>query len=371
MKIVHVTECLAGGVLTFLCNFTAQLDQDEHVIIYGRRDNTPDDVEALFGSHVSLIYWEAAQREIRPRQDFLALKELLNKLKYISDIDILQLHSSKAGILGRFAARLLGLSKRTFYLPHGVSFARQDISLSKRNLYVFIEKIANYFAGTVIACSQSEKELLVSHGIKNVIVINNGIKVSEVEPKYKRPGRPFIFGTVGRITNQKNPKLFNEIAAHFSGDTRVNFLWIGDGELRHEIHENAQVRVTGWVPQSEVQHYLSHVDVYISTSSWEGLPLSVLEAMNLGKPLLLSACVGNIDTVKNGQNGYLYYTPSEAADKIETFLSISAKYFREMESSSYQIVKINFSLTSMVKVYKSLYDVIMMKGGNIHRNGEY
>lgn len=87
---------------------------------------------------------------------------------------------------------------------------------------------------------------------------------------------------------------------HFKDDTRVRFLWIGDGELRNEIQENEQVQVTGWVTPNEVQHYLNQIDVYISTSLWEGLPLSVLEAMNCGKPLLLSDCVGNVDTVKMG-----------------------------------------------------------------------
>jgi len=361
MRIVHVTECLAGGVLTFLLNLTSQLDQDEHIIIYGKRDNTPDNVELLFKKNISLIYWKNAQREIRPKQDLLALRELLYRLKNIENIDILQLHSSKAGVLGRVAARLLGLQKRTFYLPHGVSFARQDVSSRKRNFYILIEKVANAFAGRVIACSHSEKELLISHGIKNVTVINNGIKVSEVEPKYKIPGRPLVFGTVGRITYQKNPKLFNEIVVHFKEDKRVRFLWIGDGELRHEIQENEQVQVTGWVTPSEVQSYLNQIDIYISTSLWEGLPLSVLEAMNCGKPLLLSDCVGNVDTVKDGDNGFLYHDVEDAVDLIEKFLLIPTESVLKLEKKSYQMVCNNFSLRLLKNAYESLYKTIVLK----------
>lgn len=361
MKIVHVTECLAGGVLTFLCNFTSQFNQDEHVIIYGKRDNTPDDIKALFGHHVSLIYWETVQREIHPKKDFLALKELLHKLKNVSDIDILQLHSSKAGVLGRVAARLLGLQKRTFYLPHGVSFARKDVSLRKQKFYVLIEKIANALAGRVIACSCSERDLLASHGIRNVIVINNGIKVSETEPDYKIPEYPLVFGTVGRITYQKNPKLFNEIATHFDGDKRVRFLWIGDGELRHEIQENRQVQVTGWMTSSEVRSYLNQIDIYISTSLWEGLPLSVLEAMNCGKPLLLSDCVGNIDTVKNGNNGFLYHTLEDAVSIIEKILSNPTELTLELEKNSYKMVRDNFSLSLLKAAYESLYKTTVVK----------
>lgn len=355
MKIVHVTECLAGGVLTFLVNLTSQLDQEEHIIIYGKRDNTPENVETLFGNNVSLIYWKSAQREISPGQDFAALRELLHDLKKIPDIDILQLHSSKAGVLGRVAARLLGLQKRTFYLPHGVSFARQDVSTKKRQFYILIEKIANAFAGTVIACSSSERALLTANGIKNVVVINNGIAVPDKEPVYKQSGKPMVFGTVGRITFQKNPQLFNQIAQHFQGDDRVKFLWIGDGELRHEIQENDQVQVTGWVTPDEVQNYLKQVDVYISTSLWEGLPLSVLEAMALGKPLLLSDCVGNVDTVEQGVNGFLYHDSQQAIEKIKHFLTLSKKSMLLLERASYELAKTNFSLVSLRNSYKDIY----------------
>lgn len=360
MKIVHVTECLAGGVLTFLLNLTSQLDSDEHVIIYGKRDNTPTNIEKIFGDNVSLIYWKSAQREIRPKQDFAALKELLYDLKQIPYIDILQLHSSKAGVLGRVASRALGLQRRTFYLPHGVSFARQDVSSKKRLFYVWIEKIANLFAGKVIACSSSERDLLVANGIKNVVVINNGIEVSDDEPVYKKPAEPLIFGTVGRLTFQKNPKLFNEIAQHFSGDNRVKFLWIGDGELRHEIHENDQVKVTGWVTPNEVQAYLKQVDVYVSTALWEGLPLAVLEAMALGKPLLLSDCVGNVDTVKDGVNGFLYHEVDEAVEKIQDLLNTSSETMLNFETASYKLVKEQFSLDLLRDAYKSLYNNVFI-----------
>lgn len=355
MKIVHVTECLAGGVLTFLVNLTSQLDDDEHIIIYGKRDNTPADVQKMFGPNVSLIYWKNAQREIRPKQDFMALQELLRDLRKISDIDILQLHSSKAGVLGRVAARLLGLQKRTFYLPHGVSFSRQDISAKKKKFYVMIERVANAFAGTVIACSSSERDLLQANGIKNVIVINNGIEVSPKEPEYQAHEGPLVFGTVGRITFQKNPAMFNEIAKHFKGDKRVSFLWIGDGELRHEIEENEQVKVTGWVKLNEVQECLKKVDVYLSTSLWEGLPLSVLEAMNLGKPLLLSDCIGNIDTVREGSNGYLYHTADDAIKYIKRFLSTPEIKIKQLGENSFNFVRNDFSLSLLSARYKKLY----------------
>ena len=217
MQIVHVTECLAGGVLTFLLNLTSALDKEEHIIIYSRRDNTPDDVESLFGGNVTLVPWKYAGREIRPAQDLKALLELMRLLRQYPHADVVQLHSSKAGFLGRLACRLLGSTKKVFYLPHGLSFAREDVSVRKKRFYTHLEKIGNAFCGDVIACSQSEKEMLVKNGITNVHVINNGIAVDPNPPVYRKFSYPLVVGTVGRLTQQKNPALFNQIAKIFGG----------------------------------------------------------------------------------------------------------------------------------------------------------
>lgn len=354
MQIVHVTECLAGGVLTFLLNLTQALDTEEHVIIFSRRDNTPDHVETLFGNNVKLVPWKYAGREIRPKQDFLALLELMKLLRQYPNADVVQLHSSKAGFLGRVACRLLGRTKKVFYLPHGLSFAREDVSNRKKQFYTYLEKIGNAFCGDVIACSNSEKDLLVKKGIHNVHVINNGIKVANEQPRYRKFSYPLVIGTTGRLTGQKNPALFNEIARAFRSDTRVRFLWIGDGELRSEIEPADNIEVTGWLTPQEVQNQLRSVDLYMSTALWEGLPYAVLEAMNQGKPLLLSACIGNVDLVQNGENGYLYHTVDEAIQQIHKIFFKPIE-LEQMGKSSYQILLKCYSIKNMKERYRKLY----------------
>lgn len=355
MQIVHVTECLAGGVLTFLLNLTRALDTEEHVIIFSRRDNTPDHVETLFESNVKLVPWKYAGREIRPKQDFLALLELMKLLRQYPNADVVQLHSSKAGFLGRVACRLLGRTKKVFYLPHGLSFAREDVSGRKKQFYTYLEKIGNAFCGDVIACSNSERDLLVKKGIHNVHVINNGIKVANEQPEYRKFSYPLVIGTTGRLTGQKNPALFNEIARAFRSDTRVRFLWIGDGELRSEIEPADNIEVTGWLTPQEVQNQLRSVDLYMSTALWEGLPYAVLEAMNLGKPLLLSDCIGNIDLVKAGINGYCYHTGEEGIKKIKEFICNFEK-ISQMGIFSYQYLEDSFSIQQMKGKYLYLYN---------------
>lgn len=354
MQIVHVTECLAGGVLTFLLNLTQALDTEQHVIIFSRRDNTPDHVETLFGNHVKLVPWKYAGREIRAKQDFLALMELMKLLRQYPDTDVVQLHSSKAGFLGRLACRLLGRTKKVFYLPHGLSFAREDVSTRKKQFYTYLEKVGNAFCGDVIACSNSERDLLVKTGIHNVHVINNGIRVADHRPVYRDLSYPLVIGTTGRLTYQKNPALLNEIARAFRSDKRVHFLWIGDGELRNAIEPADNIEVTGWLTPWKVQNRLKDIDLYISTALWEGLPYAVLEAMNLGKPLLLSDCIGNVDLVKNGRNGYLYHTTDEAIGQIQKIILEKDKLI-PMGKKSYQYIEDTFSVEVMKTKYRKLY----------------
>lgn len=354
MQIVHVTECLAGGVLTFLLNLTKALDEEKHVILYSRRDNTPDNVESLFGSNVQMVPWKYAGREIRAKQDFLALMELMKLLRQFPKADVIQLHSSKAGFLGRLACRLGGRTKKVFYLPHGLSFAREDVSSRKKKFYTYLEKLGNSFCGDVIACSNSEKELLIKNGICNVHVINNGIAVSVTPPTYRRFSYPLVVGTTGRLTYQKNPALFNEIAKAFRGDDRVRFLWIGGGELQGAIEPAENVEVTGWLTPEEVQKRLQDIDVYISTALWEGLPYAVLEAMNEGKPLLLSDCVGNVDLVKNGENGFNYHMANDGILRIKEMLN-NIREIPGMGQRSYELLQMYFNANQMREKYLKLY----------------
>ena len=308
MKIVHVVECFAGGVFSFLSNLTNELDKEEYIVIYGtNRENTPKNFKDLFNKNVKFIEWKTAQREMNPLQDIKALYELFTILKKIDNIDIIHLHSSKAGFLGRIVSFLLGKSKKTIYTTHAISFLRLDVSPKKRKIFIAMEKFASFFGGKIIACSQSEKEAIEEQGIKNVTFINNGIKPLQIEKKINTSDRITII-SVGRLSIQKNPKLFNDIALEFVDNPNIQFIWCGDGELKSEL-TSPNIKCTGWIERKKLEIYLANADIYLSTSLWEGLPLSVLEAMSIGLPLLLSNCVGNRDLVKN--NGFVYKNKKE------------------------------------------------------------
>ncbi len=355
MHILHIVESFGGGVLDFIRILSANIE-GTHTIVYSIREETPKDFRKLFPPDIKFIYWKSVSREIHPIKDIEGLFELIKILKSLEEtIDVIHLHSSKAGFLGRLAARILGLNHKVIYTPHGVSFLRQDISYLKRNIFIFLEKLAYRFGGVVVACSKSEAEFIKSHGIP-AIYIYNGFQCQNVGQSPVRKKEKVKIVTVGRITYQKNPYLFREIASKFLDEHNVEFIWIGDGELKSALNL-PNISITGWISQKDVLNLLSNADIYLSTSLWEGLPLSVLQAMCAGLPLILHQCIGNIDLVKDNYNGYSFKNIDEAVAKIRELIRNSKKR-EEFGANSYKLLLDKFNLKQMVEGYKKLYTKI-------------
>ena len=209
----------------------------------------------------------------------------------------------------------------------------------KKNFYLDGKNLLNFFGGKIVACSRSEKEAIEEQGIKNVTFINNGIKPLQIEKKINTSDRITII-SVGRLSIQKNPKLFNDIALEFIDESNIQFIWCGDGELKSEL-TSPNIKLTGWIERKELECYLANADIYLSTSLWEGLPLSVLEAMSIGLPLVLSNCVGNRDLVED--NGILYNNKIEAIKIINDFRENNNLFIFKGEKSKELFLK-NFDL---------------------------
>lgn len=351
MKILHIVESFGGGVYDFIKDFTNETPDYNHSILYGKRENIKENFKKEFNKNVNFIYWKNAQREISLKDDFLALKEVVNLLKK-ENYDVIHLHSSKAGFLGRVAGRICRQQNKIIYTTHGISFLRKDISNLKLKLYVLFEKIGKFCGGKVIACSKSEAEFIKSKGI-DCEYINNGVKVTGNFIKLLKNDSTIKIITVGRITTQKNPELFNKIAENFIENKNIKFIWVGDGEKR-EVLTSLNIEITGWLNQSEVKEKLQEADIYLSTSSWEGLSLAVLQAMEYKLPLVLSDCVGNIDLVKENYNGYIFKNSNEAVKEIENLIKNKDR-IKDFGENSYELLKNEFDIYKMIGKYIEEY----------------
>lgn len=339
-EILHVVECFSGGVYDFIVSLVNGLPEFNHTILYGKRENFKEDFYKDFSKNTSFIDWENATREINLKKDFLAGKELY-KLLSRKNFQKIHLHSSKAGFIGRVIGRLKQQHNKIIYTTHGVSFLRQDVSEIKNKVYILFEKIGMYMGGKIIACSKSEAEFMKEKGIKKADYIFNGIdNIKNISTPKKNNIINIV--TIGRITYQKNPELFNEIAKKFLNNNNIKFTWIGDGELKPLLKSN-NINVTGWLEQKEVLKELALANIYISTSLWEGLSLAALQAKFLGIPLVLTECVGNIDLIKDGA----YTLDFFLKNNIEKILK---------ENREYKINKVFFK-SEMLKKYKKLYQI--------------
>lgn len=350
MKVIHIVESFGGGVYDFIKDLTDEVQEYETTIFYGDRGNLKIGFENDFRENIKFIKWKNAQREISLLKDIKALFEVIKVLKK-EKYDVIHLHSSKAGFLGRVAAKLMGQSKNVIYTTHGISFLRQDISNSKLKLFILLEKIGEICGGQTIACSKSEAEFIKSKGIA-CEYINNGIKIDESFVKQPKQDEVIRIINVGRITEQKNPKLFNEIAKEFIYNPKIKFIWVGDGEDR-KLLSSENIEITGWLSQKQVKERLKEADIYLSTSKWEGLSLAVLQAMNYELPLVLSNCVGNIDLVEEEINGFSYKNIEKIINKLK-----NKNIFLKRGKDSKRILIEKYNIENMIKNYKSKYQNI-------------
>ena len=351
MTVLHIIEPFAGGVTTFIGHLASHLPQHRHIVVHGRRTSV-DQIESVrrrFPAGVEFEIWEHAQREINIWRDFRALMFLIRLLRKKS-FDVVHLHSSKAGSLGRIACFFLGI-QAVLYTPHAAPFMRRDISGRTRGLYIFLEKLATMLPGPVVCCCQEELREYQKVGIR-ALCINNGTNITTQEQKPQTNGNVVIMCSA-LITRQKNPGLFNAIASQLANNKNVVFYWVGDGELRSEINSD-NVIITGWLSRPEVQRYFQTASIYLATSQWEGLPYAVLEAMNAQCCLVLSDCGGHRDLVKPGQNGFLFNSAEQAVAHIEWLLADAGRIAR-MGIESRRICAAEFDASKMAEGYNALY----------------
>lgn len=351
LKIVHVVERYEGGTGDFISDLTRCTPEFDHVVIRGKGADTTQAQGDCSSTNARLIEWPGVCRNPRPLRDAVALAKLVQRLQGIRTIGVLHLHSAKAGFHGRLAARLCGLTHRVVYTTHASPIFRLDIGRAERALYRLLERLASRLGGEVIACSPSERTALRRAFIP-ATAIANGVEVPE-HPPVACPARTIRVGTMGRITAQKDPHTFRDIADAFVGRPDVEFVWIGDGELREALR-GPNIRVTGWLSRADAVTALRSVDVYVSTSKWEGLSLSALQAMAGAKPVVMRRCVGNVDLVEAPTNGHLFDTASEACAAIALLIEDRALLFR-MGEASRAIASEKFGMQRMVDSYRELY----------------
>lgn len=354
-KILYIVEAMGGGVYTYIVSLTRKLVNDFDIYVaYGVRKQTPQNFKDEFDSRVHLIEVKNFTRSVNLLKDLNAYGEIKAIQREISP-DIIHLHSSKAGVLGRLAFR--NVNSRIFYTPHGYSFLMADQNALKRFIYRFVEKVSAVKNCQTISCSIGEHQETLNL-TKNATYINNGIDVDQLEnltkdlQKTVTNEKDFVICTVGRISYQKNPSQFNEIAKRLP---KTKFIWIGDGELRSELTAN-NIEITGWLNHREVLAKVQQSNVFLLTSLWEGLPMALLEAMYLEKICVVSDVIGNHDVIQNNRNGFVCVNTEDFVSTISNILTNKDSVNNRLKLSAKRDINHIYNVDTMASEYKKVYE---------------
>lgn len=274
---------------------------------------------------------------------FFKLFKLIKKEKP----DIVHTHTAKAGALGRLAAFFAGVPVRV-HTFHGHVFDGYFSPL-KAKLFIMIEKVLGLFTTkTIVVSDRVWKEIVEDFKIvppKKCVVIKLGFELNKFLESSKHQGYlrkrinvdndTMLVGIVGRLVPIKNHEMFFDVASELLKDSempKVKFVVIGDGEMAEHLKdyvakkglENAVI-FCSWIKNIEKAY--ADLDIVTLTSLNEGTPVSLIEAMASGKPVISTDVGGVRDIVREGYNGLLAKSEDvkEFSDKLKDLINDGEK----------------------------------------------
>jgi glycosyltransferase involved in cell wall biosynthesis len=290
-----------------------------------------------------------------------------------NEIDIVNTAVFPADVYGRISARIAGVPT---ILSTMLRFEDHKQERSYRRLF-FLDRFTMPLTTKLIAISETvRKYILQWHRIKpeKVVTLYPGIdverynlvdKASVANGKFAFDGSCVIAGTIGRLVEVKGLEYFLEsIPQIVNSNQDVRFLIVGTGPLEESLKMKARVlgiesyvHFTGFV--EDLEGIWKALDIFVTTSLSEGLPLAVLEAMAMGKPVVATAVGGVREIVIQGVTGILVppKSPASLAAALCSLLDCPSKR-QKMGKKGRQRVLHNFSLDRMVRNYEEFYDLL-------------
>ncbi len=278
-----------------------------------------DEFEVELGTGENGYLTEAAERlgirthvipdlvqPMRPLRDVKALWHCFRLIRAVRP-DVVHTHTSKAGVIGRLAARLAGVP--SLFTAHTWCFA-EGTSWKWKTVGIPLERIAARCATGIITVSEANRALALSHRIarpEKLVTIHNGIADSLHRAKPGEKALPRIV-MVARFSEQKAQGLLIEAVAQIR--TPFRLLLVGDGPLRLAVEQqvaklNLGDRVEFLGQRLNVSEILASGHIFALFTNWEGFPISILEAMRAGLPVVASDVNGVREAVADGSTGFL------------------------------------------------------------------
>jgi glycosyltransferase involved in cell wall biosynthesis len=314
-------------------------------------------------------------RHADPFRDPLALIRLIQLMRR-ERYAIVHGHSAKGGYLGRLAARLAGRSK-TVYSPQAFSFLSQR-GLA-RHLFRWVERLAVPWTDIVVAASESEKARAISDvgfPSNKVVVVPNSIDFAEAPngggtPKSPAAGAeaPVVL-TVGRFSYQKNCEMFVRVAAAVARQRAdARFVMLGAGfasplerdvrRLVSQANLGDRLQILPWTSKAESLEAISHASVFVLTSRFEGMPNTLLEALMLKTPAVVTDVDGSRDVLRDGGGYVVGLDDDEAMASHIVGLLNDPRAAKAMAEIGYDRARRTFDIQRNIKTLGDVYQRIV------------
>lgn len=352
MRIFHViTLSSLGGAQSVVVNLANEQSKNNDVYVIS---SSSGEAWTALDDSVHIIKVKELRREISWRDIIVFIKLLYYRIKY--NPDVVHLHSSKMGAIGRIAF----CSKKTLYTVHGFD----SIRVANRK-FLRVELLLQRFCSCIVGVSLYDVKMMAMEGIsRNVLCIYNGIKdikystiddsdlrkyadqIAVIRSRYKK-----IVISIARDDPPKDVSLFLQVARRFNNED-IAFVWVGN---KSEHNGSDNTFFFGSVPMG--YRLLKYADIFVLMSQFEGLPMSIIEAMSMGKPIVASD-VGGISELLNGENGFAVKNDAdEFAEKIK-FVFADSNRFDAMSNNARLMYERHFTVNHMVLSYNEIYNNI-------------
>jgi glycosyltransferase involved in cell wall biosynthesis len=378
MHICHViTRLIIGGAQENTLLTCAGLHERGHrVTLISGPTTGPEGslVERALSGGYEYVELPELIRAVNPWMDFRARRMLRMEFDRLKP-DVVHTHSSKAGIVGRFAARDARVP-HVVHTIHGMSFNRTQPWLVRKG-FAWLEKLAARRSDAIVAVADAMITQTVAAGIcrrEKLCTVYSGMEIEHFTPtRYDRAGirrqwgvgdDEVVVGTIARLFRRKGYEQLIPIMAQAARrESRLRFVWVGDGAQRREYEAELdrlglreKTTLVGLVPPERTPEILAGSDILAHTSQWEGLPRGVVQALLMQVPAVAFNIDGTPEVVLDGQTGRLIELndlPAFANALLE--LASDGELRRQMGQAGREHCRERFDWRQMVDQLEALY----------------
>jgi glycosyltransferase involved in cell wall biosynthesis len=370
-----ITKLELGGAQEVALYAVSHLDRSKFrpILVTGPGGLLTDQAKTLPGVDVHVL--SSLTRRVHVLADLVAFVELTRLFRRLQPT-IVHTHSSKAGILGRWAAWYARVPV-IIHTIHGYGITPAQPPLLRRIL-ILLERMTGWITTHWIAVAQADIEKGIEWRLfdrRQVSIVRPGIDPHPFQTGIDEITRDalriefgvgpdeYLVGTVACLKPQKAPEDFVAVAKQVcEAIPNARFALIGDGDLRPKIESLIEVNglqkrlyLAGW--RRDISTVMKIFDVFLLTSHWEGLPRVLLEARTIGLPVVATRVGGVEEVIVEGRHGWLSHPGDVSGLSAHLIRVLQSRGSQSHERSpSVEALPKEFHLEEMVKQYESLYD---------------